>query len=1195
MSANIRTTRLVVVAGAIEMFTGISIYAFPQEFPPTYYASLIPWFPYLSAGLLGAGLCLALTLCFPLPRWARRLLGVLAAIPLVIMAQAVVRVGGYSGATSYAFLTLAVVAAPWLSPGPQSESGPGPSLFALTLGGIHGVVGFLMTAVPWVFRSPAFTPIRPQLPAIGVMSLICAGVLIWTGLRPTDEPRWRRLQIAAGVLLPLVLIGTFWRTAAWTGVSMWSMWFLAALLNDRDAFRKPSAAPEIDPVDASLISEAQRSIETGTWLVTLLVVVMAAVGATVNVALPLRAGLFVLAMSVYNTLLYWASPRIGTLRCHVGVHLSVTTVLLGLLVSDPASMAHALLLLMLGLPMLGAWALGLRAGMQLLALGTVMLIIGGLDRWLLGGRELAPALTEALLQALVLAVVGALEVKETANRRQISLDLRRARADLTRQVAQLSLVDQIGRSVRSSLDVGPVLSTTARELGAALGADRCIIQLTKDGNLPAEGYTYVAPGAEAAAPARWDMDGLLALVAMQPQSVAVDDATAARAGARSAMVVPVSGDEGLLGIIVFHMCKAPRLWSRQEQEFVESVAVQVAVAIAHARTHETLRIRHHELQVAHGELQSRDEELTAQAEELMAHHEALLQSSIALRDSEGRFRTAFRDAPVGMALVTLDGEILQVNQAICGMLGYSEQELIEQHIIAVSHPDDLRHLRGSVDAIKAGHLDSYARERRYRHRDGHLVWAQLHSSVVRSGGGEPQYLITHVLDITERKRAEEQLLELANFDPLTGLLNRRRFQEELEHALAGGGMGALLFLDADQFKFINDSLGHRAGDDLLRGLAQLLKGCLGDGDTIARLGGDEFAILLPHGDRGDALLLGDGILKAVRNHTALIAEQPVGITVSIGISLYPEHGRSAEDLLSRADLAMYQAKEEGRNSARVYAPGSGRQAQMEGRLNWERRIREALEQDRFVLHYQPIVDLGTGAVEQHEVLLRMQAEDGSLILPGAFLDVAESYGLICHIDRWVVRRAIRLIAEQKQLGRELCLEVNLSGKAFADVELLPLIEGELKATGIDPAALVLEITETAAIADTARARHFMETLKASGCRFALDDFGAGFSSFHYLRHLPIDYVKIDGSYIEHLPDAAADVDLVRAMVGVARELGKKTIAEWVSNAESMTLLREIGVDCGQGFFIGRPGPEFEQAERPGPEFEQPERPGPEFK
>jgi len=285
---------------------------------------------------------------------------------------------------------------------------------------------------------------------------------------------------------------------------------------------------------------------------------------------------------------------------------------------------------------------------------------------------------------------------------------------------------------------------------------------------------------------------------------------------------------------------------------------------------------------------------------------------------------------------------------------------------------------------------------------------------------------------------------------------------------------------------------------------------------------------------------------------------------------FPSDGTTVGELLSRADLAMYRAKEEGRNRFRVYSQDMD--AQAESRLAWQQRIRDALENGRFLLLAQPIIDLRGGDISQYELLLRMRGDGGELILPGEFLDVAERSGQIQDIDRWVVGEAIAILAQHERAGTKIVVEVNLSARAFGDPEMLPLIRRELETAAVDPASLLLEVTETTAIARIEQAQRFVETLKELGCKFALDDFGVGFSSFNYLKQLPVDYLKIDGSFIKDLPGSPVDQQLVQGMVAIARALGKKTIAEFVEDAATLALLRRYGVDYAQGLHIGGPAP-----------------------
>jgi diguanylate cyclase (GGDEF)-like protein len=373
---------------------------------------------------------------------------------------------------------------------------------------------------------------------------------------------------------------------------------------------------------------------------------------------------------------------------------------------------------------------------------------------------------------------------------------------------------------------------------------------------------------------------------------------------------------------------------------------------------------------------------------------------------------------------------------------------------------------------------------------------------------------------------------------------------------------------------VNDVRGHRVGDRVLASVSRLLRARLRDSDLLARLGGDEFAVLLLHTDRAQAEAVAAQLLQAMGSHRTLMDGETVSVTASVGIALFPEHGATATDLLANADSAMYEAKSAGRSLVRVCTAETTWQARHQTQIRSEHSIRDALERGGFVLHGQPILDLGRARVVQYELLLRMSDDNGELVLPAGFLRTAEQSGLIHGIERWVVRQAIHLIADWWKRGladgEGPGLSVNISGHAFSDEELLPLIRRELKATAIDPALLTFEVTETTAVAETEETRRFARSLKSLGCRFALDDFGVGSSSLHQLKHLPVDYLKIDGSFIRDLPRSTVDRHLVKVIVGMAQALDKKTVAEFVGEEDTLRVLRECAVDFAQGFHIGRP-------------------------
>jgi diguanylate cyclase (GGDEF)-like protein/PAS domain S-box-containing protein len=547
--------------------------------------------------------------------------------------------------------------------------------------------------------------------------------------------------------------------------------------------------------------------------------------------------------------------------------------------------------------------------------------------------------------------------------------------------------------------------------------------------------------------------------------------------------------------------------------------------------------------------------------------------------AEKRFRTAFAEAPIGMALIELSGRFLQANKALAEITGYAVDDLLAVPSGELTHPEDRRADEMAVAFMRNGTMQVHDVEKRYLQASGSVAWVSVHTTLIRDEGGKPAYFLSQIQDITTRRKYESRLQYMADHDPLTGLLNRRAYERILSEHLAQGERygheGAVLMLDLDEFKQVNDTLGHSAGDNLIVRVGRALAERLRTTDTVARLGGDEFAILLPKGERGDAERVVGARLHTVRVERS--ARGPKGperpISASIGVApLAGAQGITAEEALINADLAMYDAKEAGRNRFETYDSSRGGQAGIEARLEWVERIRTALEEDRFTLHAQPVVEAASGEITQLELLIRMLGPEGGLIMPGSFLPIAERFGLIGEIDRWVVTKAIQILSEQSRCGLHPKVEINLSGHSLGDPGLATHIDNELRAAEVDPTQLVFEVTETAAIGNIEAAQHFAEHLAELGCRFALDDFGAGFGSFYYLKHLPFDFIKIDGEFVRNLTANATDRLVITAVVELARGLGKRTIAEFVGDEATVSALRDLGVDYLQGFHLGKPAP-----------------------
>ncbi|WP_286306130.1 putative bifunctional diguanylate cyclase/phosphodiesterase [Methylophaga marina] len=399
---------------------------------------------------------------------------------------------------------------------------------------------------------------------------------------------------------------------------------------------------------------------------------------------------------------------------------------------------------------------------------------------------------------------------------------------------------------------------------------------------------------------------------------------------------------------------------------------------------------------------------------------------------------------------------------------------------------------------------------------------------------------------------------------------KSQFEHILKQATFNDQQGILLVLDLDHFKDINDSCGHNVGDQLLKNVAKALIEISRDNDVLARLGGDEFAIILPETDLNVAIDVCEKISDRLHALHFEFEQVRYSISSSIGIVPFPLNEFSVDRLLSSADLAMYQAKSHGKDTWHLFTFDDMLGKQLQERMRWKQKIEDALSEDRFVLYFQPIMQIQKQTVSHYEVLLRMQDEDGQIHSPAMFIEVAEQSGLIHRIDHYVLEKGIAKLAELEQQEQTITLSLNLSAHAMLDAELIPLLKRLLKHYRAIPEHLLFELTETAAVADINQARQLMREMRDLGCRFSIDDFGSGFASFRYLRELPVDVVKIDGMFITHITENNDDKLFVEALVSVAKGMGKSTVAEFVESAEILAVLAELGVDYAQGYYIGKP-------------------------
>jgi diguanylate cyclase (GGDEF)-like protein/PAS domain S-box-containing protein len=552
------------------------------------------------------------------------------------------------------------------------------------------------------------------------------------------------------------------------------------------------------------------------------------------------------------------------------------------------------------------------------------------------------------------------------------------------------------------------------------------------------------------------------------------------------------------------------------------------------------------------------------------------------RELDSLFRRIFAESPVGICLVGSDHSFSQVNPAFERLVGYSEGELKDLTYDQLIHPADRDRELNLSDRMFRGDSSGFEVEKRFTRKDGQTVWVDITSTLLAGEDGEPARALKLVEDVTARHELQSRLEYMADHDPLTGLFNRRRFDRELSHAVdrSANERGlAVLLLDLDDFKSVNDRYGHATGDRLIVRTAEVLTERLRGSDALARQGGDEFVIVLREIGREGAVRVARKILEAIERDVRIESDEvSVRVTASIGVA-YAEPGAGAteEELTSQADIAMYEAKDDGRNCVRVYDPaaetGTGRG------VDWSARIEAALDADDFVVYAQPMVGLGEYDVPLFELLIRMKDDDGELVPPGAFLPVAERHDLIQGIDRWMAVRAIRLIAGQGDPACEAPVSINLSDKSIGDPGLLAVISEEIAETGIDPSRLIFEVAETSAIRNVFEAQSFAADLKRLGCRLALDDFGTSFASFYYLREIDCEYVKIDGEFVRGMVSDPVDRQLVKAMIEIAKGMGKLTIAEQVEDEAALEILADFGVDYVQGRLIEPPAPveEFDMA------------------
>ncbi|WP_313951731.1 EAL domain-containing protein [Accumulibacter sp.] len=664
--------------------------------------------------------------------------------------------------------------------------------------------------------------------------------------------------------------------------------------------------------------------------------------------------------------------------------------------------------------------------------------------------------------------------------------------------------------------------------------------------------------------------------------VIIDDLTQALADIRKSVWSRLQGElaASLFSLLLLALLVHAPL--QRMTRAVRAIPLLGRSAFAEARTRIAPRVR----RLVDDEIDSLDEAAIALSYRLetlerdVAAHSTQMEEMLQRISVERDFsKNLLETAQVIILTQSADGQILTLNRHGRLLSGWAEEEVPGKRffqLVSRDGPSEVA-VQQAVQGIAAGARRRVQLESILVSTKGQSYEITWNHTRLSEGAGEGTIILSVGIDHTELKRAESHVSYLAEHDPLTGLVNRQHFQHELDRALNSARRsahdGALLYLDLDGFKYVNDVSGHQAGDSLLRIVADEVGNVARASDLLGRLGGDELGVLLHECDRDGAIQ----VAEKINNRLAEIKFPGLGanhrVSASIGIVIFAEGMMDVKQLLANADIAMYQAKSKGGAGWHLYSEGEGVQEKMQSRLYWEEMINRSLLEQGFVVHYQPILDIRAKQVSHYEALVRMRAADGSLIPPGMFMEVAENSGSIREIDRYVIHEVFGKMVSLFAAGKHYKFSINLSGVSINDPRLFSFIRDELASSPLLSSHVIFEITETSAVSDFSAARTFMNAVRELGCAFSLDDFGIGFSSFNYVKQLPVDYVKIDGSFVRTLVDSPDDQVFVRALAEVARGFGKKTVAEFVEDERALNMLRTFGVDYAQGYFIGKPGPD----------------------
>lgn len=547
----------------------------------------------------------------------------------------------------------------------------------------------------------------------------------------------------------------------------------------------------------------------------------------------------------------------------------------------------------------------------------------------------------------------------------------------------------------------------------------------------------------------------------------------------------------------------------------------------------------------------------------------------ALKESEEHFRTAF-DHAVGMALVTPDGHWFQVNESLCNLLGYPSEELSLMSIRTIAHPDDLGETFVKMHELTEGLIPSFQLETRYINKLGATIWVILSASLVRFEDGKPRHLVFQIQDISDRKHAEDQIHFAAFHDSLTGLPNRTLLSDRMSMAVERARRTndyefAVLFIDLDRFKVVNDSMGHDMGDKLLVDLANRLKTCIRNIDTVARLGGDEFAVLLDGINNEELALEVAARIQQSLSEPFNLEGQEFFTSASIGIAFSTLGYEKPEDILRDADTAMYRAKANGKGRYEIFDHGMHTRAvEM---LKLETDLRRAIDKREICPHYQPIISLSTGSVIGFEALARWEHPERGLVSPADFITLGEETGLIVPLGMDILRDSCAQLKKWQNTFKTpvpLAMSINLSAKQFAQKDLVEEISKILRDEELDPSCIRLEITESVVMGNAVTAIEMLTQLKSIGVQLSIDDFGTGYSSLSYLHRFPFDILKIDRSFVSRMATDRDSRGIVKTIIALANELDKKVVAEGVEKEEHRRMLAELSCDYGQGYLFSKP-------------------------